>query len=71
MVHSSVATFVSTAQGNDSLKQRLQSADLAELLAIADERAAMIFSSRDADGSDARPRATRGARAIARVALIG
>ena len=37
MVHSSVATFVSKAQGDHSLKQRLQSADLAGLLAIAHE----------------------------------
>ena len=37
MVHSSVASFLSKAKDTDSLKQRLQSADLAELLAIAHE----------------------------------
>ncbi|MEB3240731.1 MAG: Nif11 family protein [Synechococcus sp.] len=37
MVHQSVSTFVGKVKSDDSLKQRLQSADLAELLAIAHE----------------------------------
>ena len=37
MAHPSVTAFVEQASGSDSLKQRLQSADLSELLAIARE----------------------------------
>ena len=37
MVHQSVSTFVGKVKSDDSLKQRLQSADLGELLAIAHE----------------------------------
>ena len=37
MAHPSVTAFVEQASGSDSLKQRLQSANLSELLAIARE----------------------------------